>query len=625
MDTFNEAKEGECSVPGSMEAGSMFKQTINKAAEALKTFLSRFDINYALSLESGGVFVRTPFDEKLNNEFTTDIDNVLTLMGGVYGRNHPNINNSTAMCNDKQTGTIRGATIGPGKYSGSFLDYAMVKHNIPAVAAHVSCCLYPKHKDIIKLYQDNLLPLRKFLSLSFQGVWGRVTDHKGKALANVAVNIGGLLRTTDQQGKYIAVYPTGEYKLEVTHEGFKPMNARFKVEADTMSRKDVMLDPIALALDYNGYDAIKASLVSLVNQYPNYAEMYNHDKMVCIKISDDIMGDMRPVVSVVGWSNIGEEVSLNLAQYLVTRIGKDDTVSEITSKFEVHILLSKSLPANINNSTATHNKCPSSAHSHNSGLEADIRSWSATRRDLFRLNLVSGDARVTGSGQGAMLATEYSGQLVGDSGQCADNDTHPDNSGSRGPEDSMTVGLSCCLSPPNLGTVWVAHSRPLLSALNSLHGVHAMLVDNTGNTLHNTKPKVTLNNTQWTPDLSSGHFWRLLAVGQHEVKVGEVTKLVNIVPGRMEIVKFEMPTGLSSSMILFLFAAIGAFLLVLFFYRQKRFVVLLTQIPYQTNLFFRRGSRRNSKKYGGSRDGFQKLNDKDDYTDSDEENIEFDK
>ena len=32
------------------------------------------------------------------------------------------------------------------------------------------------------------------------------------------------------------------------------------------------------------------------------------------------------------------------------------------------------------------------------------------------------------------------------------------------------VGVSCCPAPANLGTVWVQHSRPLLSALNSLHG-----------------------------------------------------------------------------------------------------------------------------------------------------------
>ena len=42
------------------------------------------------------------------------------------------------------------------------------------------------------------------------------------------------------------------------------------------------------------------------------------------------------------------------------------------------------------------------------------------------------------------------------------------------------------------------------------------------------------------------------------------------------------------------------------------------------NNFFRKKDA-GKKRYSGSRDGFQKLNDKDIYTDSDEENIEFDK
>ena len=62
--------------------------------------------------------------------------------------------------------------------------------------------------------------------------------------------------------------------------------------------------------------------------------------MECIKIMDDMKNDPRPVVSVIGWSNIREKVSLNLAKYLVTRIGKDDTVSEIISKLDIHILFS---------------------------------------------------------------------------------------------------------------------------------------------------------------------------------------------------------------------------------------------------------------------------------------------
>ena len=132
-------------------------------------------------------------------------------------------------------------------------------------------------------------------------------------------------------------------------------------------------------------------------------------------MTSSIKSDPRPVVSLIGWSNIGEEVSLNLAEYLVTRIGKDDTVSEIISKLDIHILFSKSLPASSSNVSTS--PCPSSQFSLDNKLKANLDSWSSKKHGLFRVDLVSGSGRVSGSGQGEQLSKVYSGQLVGDSSQ----------------------------------------------------------------------------------------------------------------------------------------------------------------------------------------------------------------
>ena len=471
MEGFTQAREGECSPSDKPEAGNMFKQKSNRATEALKNFASRFKIDMALSLESNGVFMRTPWDESKGGEVTTDIDNVLSAMATRYIKNHPNMNNSTKMCSHQLTGAIHGAGVASTSFPGTFLDYALERLGLPAVAAHVSCCSYPSHEEILQLYKHNLGPLQKFLELAFQGVWGKVTDGEGTPLKNVTVNIGGLLKVTDETGTFLSVYPVGEHKLEVTHEGFKPLLAKFQVEGGMMTRKDLILDPVALSLSYNSFESIQTSLSSLVTQYPHYATTYDHEDMQCIKISDDITGDPRPAVSVVGGSNIGEEVSLNLAQYLVTRIGKDDSVSEITAKLDIHILFSKSLPASLGNvSTAP---CPRGPITDSSAVSASLDSWSRAAREVFRVQLVSGSGAVTGRGQGAELAAVYTRQMVGDSAQCRgqpDPAAAAPPSPATAPADSLTVGVSCCPAPANLGTVWVEHSRPLLSALNSLHG-----------------------------------------------------------------------------------------------------------------------------------------------------------
>ena len=156
-----------------------------------------------------------------------------------------------------------------------------------------------------------------------------------------------------------------------------------------------------------------------------------------------------------------------------------------------------------------------------------------------------------------MLSRVYKEQIVGDSSKCIEASSGVAKaSGGQTMGQQMTVGLSCCHVPDNLGMVWSAHSRPLLSALNSLHGLHAMLVDKTGAVLQNVEIDVSVNKTRWNTDISSGHFWRLFPVGQHEVSVGEVVKMVTVVPGRMNIVKFEINVGSYSFALFILTTAI---------------------------------------------------------------------
>ena len=213
-------------------------------------------------------------------------------------------------------------------------------------------------------------------------------------------------------------------------------------------------------------------------------------------------------------------------------------------------------------------KCPKSKFSPDRSFQKSLEKWKSDEDGLFMLNFISGDNGVSGTGQGKALASVYSTQLVGDSSQCSEpgdvaGGEVGDEAGDGG--DSLTVGVSCCSRPSHLGTVWAAHSRPVLSALNSLHGLHAMLVDKAGEVLTDQDLKVSINKTEWNTDISSGHFWRLISVGRQEVTVGEVTKMVNVVPGQMNVVKFEVEQKLSSFTVLCL-VAIAALLTVALFY-----------------------------------------------------------
>eukprot|EP00092_Neocalanus_flemingeri_P054010 GFUD01063584.1.p1 GENE.GFUD01063584.1~~GFUD01063584.1.p1 ORF type:complete len:239 (+),score=91.28 GFUD01063584.1:2-718(+) len=200
--------------------------------------------------------------------------------------------------------------------------------------------------------------------------------------------------------------------------------------------------------------------------------------------------------------------------------------------------------------------------------------------------------------------------LVGDTSQCEPGQAghvQEEDAGAGGQEAaSLLVGLSCCDQPAALGTIWAAHSRAALTAISSLQGVHGELVNSLGEVVMGSMDKLTVNQCEVPMELNSGHFWLLLPLGQHTMSVGEVTKLVTVLPGQLAMVKFEveqvkgMPT-----LVFFCILATGLGLSIL--------VVSICR-------------KRARKGFNSPKVGFQKLSDKSGvFTDSEEEDVEFDK
>ena len=136
---------------------------------------------------------------------------------------------------------------------------------------------------------------------------------------------------------------------------------------------------------------MKTSLQSLGSQYPNFNKMYDNPDLDCIKITNDItFFSTKPVIRVVGWSMVGVEVSLNLAQYMVTRVGKDDLFSDIIDQYEVHVLFGKGIPMG---STSSTTPCSGDAVVEDKALGQAVRRWSNTEGgswEIFEVDFVSG-------------------------------------------------------------------------------------------------------------------------------------------------------------------------------------------------------------------------------------------
>merc|ERR1712142_521876 len=417
------------------------------------------------------------------------------------------------------TGVVHGAELQPNIYKGTMLDYIWEKYNIPMISAHISCCNFPKSRNLLQLYKENLPPILKFLELVYQGVWGKVTDSDNNPISNVTINIGGKLEVTDMDGMFMTVYPEGKHKMELVHKSYQTKNMQFTIEKSRMARKDIVMDSLAPSLSYHTMEQVKTSLNSLVSQYPNYAMMYDHLDLECIKITDDIPSEkMKPVIRVLGWGSVGVEVSLALAQYLVTRIGKDDMVTDITTEYEVHVLFGKNSSSM---ATSSNIPCPATNTMRDIKLGKARDEWSNTvsgKREIFGLDFVSGSGAIQGRG-----STEYRHMLVGDTSQCQSGQTVDDEITVSGNSAGMIVGLSCCDKPAALGSIWAAHSRAVLTAISNLEGVHGELVDSSGDIVVGSLDKLAVNQSELAIELDSGHFWVLLPTGQHTLSVGKVT------------------------------------------------------------------------------------------------------
>jgi carboxypeptidase D len=510
MSRFEEAVPGTCRYSGPVdreqEAGASFTEQRNLGTEAMKRFLARFRIKLALSLEAGGLFMRTPWDKAVGGSKATGSDALFQQLADAYRRSHQGMKGPAMACDGRRiTGSVAGSSVQGVDYGGSMQDYLWQKYNVPMVTAHISCCNFPSSpRAVVAAYKDNLNPLIQFLETVYQGVWGRVTDSANQPLANVTVEMAGKVEVTDQQGVFITVFPEGKYRMVLSHDKYERKSVDFQVEAGRMVRRDAVLDSTeeSAGLAYHTGEQALATLRSLQLQYPGQASLVQHPGLDCIVVSTNLTaGGERPAVRVVGWSPLGAELALSLAQYLVTRVGRDDLVTALLRKFDIHIGFGKR-PEKEDVKVVQTGTCPEESFHRGSKLAVAVAAWDKGVPFLFGLNFMSGfgNLLVAGGTEGIchQAAQVYLDTLEQrDPGsQCAGAAARKIESESAGRTPELQVGASCCPRPEALGRLWDTHRRAALAALASgLQGIHGELRDAAGTLLAGSKLTITVNST----------------------------------------------------------------------------------------------------------------------------------
>jgi hypothetical protein len=313
------------------------------------------------------------------------------------------VNGMPVPSNAYPTGVVAGHNIRPVMYRHTFLDFAWQEMGVPALAAHVSCCNYPRARHLYQYYKENMIPLVRILSRAHQGVWGVVLSGQTKQpLAGAEININGRIVRAGEKGDYLAVMPVGAFKLQAAAEGYTTKQISFTVEEGFLTRRDVLLESSAESqLEYHTVDQVLANLRSLEVQYPDQARLYivqaGGASLQALQIGgrgrrppNSSGAGGRPAVRLLGRGLLGAELAANLADWLVTRLGRDDVATAIVSDLDLHIGFLPQ-PDEPTTGTPAAELCPRAANVSRQLVESSVlAAWSAQYNFLLGVDFFAG-------------------------------------------------------------------------------------------------------------------------------------------------------------------------------------------------------------------------------------------
>ena len=356
MDNFNMRNIDKCLYDNisdmDKEAGNQFyKASENKVVNALSSLMGQVRFDYAISLEGNGMFVRIPWDTpRVDEGKTTPIEDTLQYLAKSYNSYHSVMKKNPDSCKGEfmngktieehqfPEGIVHGSELEPAIYKNSFIDYAWRVFRVPAIAAHISCCNFPRQRDIFAHYSENLVAMKQLLTRVHQGVWGVVHDHQNKPMPGAQVKVDNRIVETDQQGRFLFVLPKGSFQLEVYTKNHLPFSTMVTVEGELMTRRDVILESKSSSnFIYHNLKQRIATMNSLTNQYSQITKFEQGNSFNILKISNTPLSENRPPVLLYGHGALGAEVALNMAIYFVTHHNRDDTVSTILESVDMRI------------------------------------------------------------------------------------------------------------------------------------------------------------------------------------------------------------------------------------------------------------------------------------------------
>lgn len=158
-------------------------------------------------------------------------------------------------------------------------DYNYVWGNCVEITLELSCCKYPFRHELPRFWIENKKALLVYLGQVHRGVRGLIMDTNGNLVSRATLKIQSRDVTfkSSSRGEYWRILLPGVYTLEVTADGYQPVEKTFTVTEGQITNVSVRLITCAANCDAarikfglfdETADCVSLSRISSTAQHP---------------------------------------------------------------------------------------------------------------------------------------------------------------------------------------------------------------------------------------------------------------------------------------------------------------------------------------------------------------------
>lgn len=344
------------------------------------------------NLHGGSVVASYPFDDsphpsRWKSKYSAAPDDkMFRRLAHIYADNHKTMTTGH-VCDDDNFQD--GVTNGAHWYDvpGGMEDFNYLHSNCFEITMELSCCKYPKSKELPHEWNLNRESLLQFMEATHAGVHGTVVNSAtASPIYQAVIEVASINHTvtTTKLGQYWRLLAPGNYKVRAKAFGYmtsdytdvtvdtqtgrleRALNFQLVPDIEGAQRKQLNGSPTGTTekpkaelkngflrqptFKYHHYEDLKSFMAFYAHKYPNITRLYSIGKSLqdrdlwVMEISDNpgthepLEPEFKYVGNMHGNEAVGREMLLLLIQSMLESYGHDRRITSLIDSTRIHIM-----------------------------------------------------------------------------------------------------------------------------------------------------------------------------------------------------------------------------------------------------------------------------------------------